>query len=532
KVLTNNPELKLNLDMSYAREMNISFNSNCEGEWVPFSNSIATKWLGGDGEVDIYVKFRNFRKQETPCYSSKVLLDATPPALEFTTKVNEITKEANASFDLDIKEATSGIEELKCRFGSEKDLNNPEMDEKVPFEKCDKSLQFADLPDDTYMLEVQAQDVAGNISPPLKYKWIVDSKVPKLVMRARPNKYTNKTDMVRVEFDSDGEENDGSGLKSYECSVNGAEFSVCSSPFELKNVKDGNFKVKIRATDKAKNVSESNVEFTVDTAEPNVKMVRTPAALSNKRLAQLDFIADPKGGAPLKGVFCSIDGGPEKPCANQSTQSYNNLGDGTHTVTVIAEDEAGNRSKIAQSQFKVDATPPQIQMATDKLPDRFTRTNYAKYFYALSDPNNGSGVKNVTCQIDNQPEKTNCNPKNMNFWSLPDGDHTFKLTVTDKAGNAKSFTHKWTVDRKPPTITINSRPSDSKYAKFSYKIDEEGSGIESVECGFDDEKPRACGWGSAARWLNGKKTHYFKMYVTDKAGNQRTYKTSWWQRVQ
>ena len=132
---------------------------------------------------------------------------------------------------------------------------------------------------------------------------------------------------------------------TYECQLNGGDFSPCASPFiPPATLADGTYTFAVKAT---RDTDDGPVEgdvverhFTVDTSPPTARIVGgpEPGLRTSSRSAAFTFTAGP--GDPVR-FECRLDGEPFTPCS-EGIRSYTLLPSGVRTFAVRAVDLAGN----------------------------------------------------------------------------------------------------------------------------------------------------------------------------------------------
>jgi hypothetical protein len=144
---------------------------------------------------------------------------------------------------------------------------------------------------------------------------------------------------------------------TFECSLDGANFSQCTSPKDYTGLADGSHTFRVRAIDSAGNADSSpavrtwTVETTnVDTTKPTIT-ITTPANGGTYSLNQVVNASyscqDEAGGSGLKSC--------QGPVANGS--AIDTASTGTKTFTVVATDNAGNQQSVT-STYSVAASVP------------------------------------------------------------------------------------------------------------------------------------------------------------------------------
>lgn len=207
----------------------------------------------------------------------------------------------------------------------------------------------------------------------------------------------------------------------FDCSLDGAAFASCTSPYSLLALTDGQHTFAVRATDTAGNtdLSPATRTWTVDTTPPDTEISSGPAdgALTKQGSPGFAYTSEPDA------VFeCSIDGGQFDPCTSPSNAAFS---DGAHTFAVRAIDAAGNvDASPASRSFRIDTTPPDttirgLRIRGDTARVRFTAGETASF----------------ECQLDGRSWRPCKSPKR--FVKLFDGKHVVRIKATDEAGNVE-----------------------------------------------------------------------------------------------
>ena len=146
------------------------------------------------------------------------------------------------------------------------------------------------------------------------------------------------------------------------CAIDSAEasaYAVCASGDVLTFVTDGNHVLRIKAVDRAGNVSPiSQVGFRVDTAGPSLA-ITVPAA-NGETLSASPTFEFSSTSTDVAGFRCRLDTQDLSPCT--SPQSYTGLAGGPHVFEVEVADQSGNRT-VGTRTFSVavaDTTAPVV----------------------------------------------------------------------------------------------------------------------------------------------------------------------------
>jgi arylsulfatase A-like enzyme len=119
----------------------------------------------------------------------------------------------------------------------------------LPMMPCFTAPALGGLRDGHHMLTVWAYDMAGNRAKPVKYAWVVDATVPKILLVDGPSDQTATTEHSATFTLSSDEP------VSYLCSMDGEAFVPCSSPMQYIGLASGEHTFQVYGQDKAGNDS-------------------------------------------------------------------------------------------------------------------------------------------------------------------------------------------------------------------------------------------------------------------------------------
>jgi len=182
---------------------------------------------------------------------------------------------------------------------------------------------------------------------------------------------------------------------------------------------------------------------------------------------------------------------------------------GPHTLTVQAQDAAGNVGTSAPVPVTVDNTPPETTISSGPGATSPESTSFAF--------DSSEGGSRFECSLDGAAFAACSSPA---AYTLAPGPHTFAVRAIDAVGNvdASPASAAWTVlDTTPPQTTISSGPSGTTLehaASFAFAASETGT----FECSLDGAAFAACSSPvSYAGLADG--AHTFAVRATDTAGN-------------
>ena len=218
------------------------------------------------------------------------------------------------------------------------------LDGQVP-SVCASPFSASDLSDGNHTFQVYAKDAAGNQSAPVSTTWAIDATAPVTSLGSRiPSANLVNSKGVSISFSAN------EGGSNFQCSLDGAAFSSCNSPFSASNLADGLHSFLVFAKDLANNpgntVSDS---WTVDTVAPviffgTVIPSYSPSISTSKNIA---FSASESAS-----FRCFYDNGAFSACS--SPFNVQNLVEGTHSLAVAALDLAGNQGAPSTLTWEVN----------------------------------------------------------------------------------------------------------------------------------------------------------------------------------
>ena len=227
----------------------------------------------------------------------------------------------------------------------------------------------------------------------------------------------------------------GASGVTYQCSLDTATFSACTSPRSYSGLAVGSHAFQVRARRATGELSSAaSYTWVIDRTPPPAPVITSkPASLTDDTLAKLSFTDSESGVAFL----CRLDGRSFSSCA--SPEWYFNLADGSHTFQVQARDAAGNASGSTSYTWRVDTVPPPTPSLTG-YPSQTTTATTATFTFTDGEP----GVR-YECVLDD--DWSACSSPRT-YAGLDPDRHSFSVRAVDAAGNHSRWaSYSWTVTR-------------------------------------------------------------------------------------
>ena len=413
--------------------------------------------------------------------------DVTPPDTSFTATEPNPTNDTTGEFTFTSTEAGSTF---ACSLDG------------AAFTTCTSPFTTAALGEGSHTLLVKATDASGNTdATPASHTWVVDTTAPETSFTATEPNPTNDT---TGDFSFTSSE----GSSTFQCSLDGASFTTCTSPFATAALSQASHTLLVKATDAAGNTDGTPASHTwvVDTTAPETSFTATEPNPTNDTTGDFSFTSS-EGSSTFQ---CSLDGDSFTTCTSPFATAA--LGQGSHTLLVRATDAAGNTDGTPASHtWVVDTTAPETSFtATEPNPTNDTTGDFS---FTSSE-----GSSTFQCSLDGASFTTCTSP--FATAALGQGSHTLLVRATDAAGNTDGTpaSHTWVVDTGAPDTTITvfePNPTNHTTGEFEFTSTEAGS---TFECSVDASAFATCSTPFSTAVLSAG-LHTFAVRATDTSSN-------------
>jgi hypothetical protein len=228
----------------------------------------------------------------------------------------------------------------------------------------------------------------------------VDTTPPTVSLTSTPAAVTSSTSAT-IDFTGTDNVTATSSL-TYECSLDGAAYSSCTSPDSLTGLANGSHSFAVKSEDQAGNLSTAaTTSWTVDTVAPTVSLT-TPAANATVS-GTVNVAANAADNVAVASVQFKLDGVNLGTADTSSPYSYSwdttGTSNGSHTLTAVATDTTGHTTTSSSVAVTVsnssggDTTAPSVP--TSLVQDTtipVTATSIDMKWNASTDNSGGSGL--------------------------------------------------------------------------------------------------------------------------------------------
>jgi urease beta subunit len=140
----------------------------------------------------------------------------------------------------------------------------------------------------------------------------------------------------------------GGNGSGYECEVDLAGYSACSSPRALTGLSDASHTFTVRATSGAAHGPAAAYTWTIDSSAPSI--TSAPPATTTSSSASFTF-----NHSLYSSFQCRLDSAAFSPCS--SPKAYSGLASGAHTFRATGLDAAGAATSVASASWTIAAPP-------------------------------------------------------------------------------------------------------------------------------------------------------------------------------
>ncbi|MBN8870003.1 MAG: hypothetical protein J0H66_09005 [Solirubrobacterales bacterium] len=238
---------------------------------------------------------------------------------------------------------------------------------------------------------------------------------------------------------------DGDGIQRVEFLVDGQWVgSVYVGPWsldlDLSNFSEGTHQIQARAYDPSLNSTTTAAwPIEVDHTAPEITLNSPPAA-TNAEAPKFSFSSTSND---LSGAWCAIqkqgETDPMKPCERNQGYSADIPTEGVWEFVVMAQDDVGNQGRVTHT-FTVDRTAPQASFTSGPAEGSVVKVGNVRYAWNAGDDLPLSQV----CSWDSGEESA-CDGSAAR--GLAAGTHSFKVVITDQAGNSTTLSRSVTVKK-------------------------------------------------------------------------------------
>ncbi|NOZ86233.1 MAG: hypothetical protein GXP49_08190 [Deltaproteobacteria bacterium] len=424
------PRVDLALYAVGATEMSLSEGDTCTGSWVPFDNTYVLPLTDSAGEKSVSARFRDEAGNETACLTQHVVYDPDPPAEDRigVAIVGNLPGSPERTSSRQVLISMTYPEEDTAAMQVSDDLGFPGAAWQVVASEIAWTLPPGDGAKTVY---ARFKDEAGNVSVTVSDSIQLDQTPPQNPTVEVDEGETTPTRTIHLTLSAvdatemiiaENQSFSGASWQQYEG----------SAEYEITSPGDGIKVIYAKFRDGFLNETETVSDMVVlDTGAPSSPMVviNSGAEYTTDRNVILGLSA---GGATRYAT--SLNGVDFETWQDYAPSVAFLLpdSDGSHTVYVKFQDDAGNETAMVSDSIVLDRQPPENPAVV--IQDGSTYTTQRNVVLTLS-ASGASAMKLGDQHALSGAVWTTFSPSIAYTLSLPEGTKTVYARFRDEAGN-------------------------------------------------------------------------------------------------
>ncbi len=429
-----------------------------------------TCWLVG--QISNYFSFEFIFAESTWSFT----VDTIPPQVtNFKPTEGSFVNTSSVAISAKVTDERTGIDPLSVTMKIDNGTVLPSFDEATGTVSFD-----ANLSNGNHTVVITAKDKAGNTGQGT-FTFSVDTVAPVIsnVLPSEGSKLKTTPSEISAVI-QDPAPSSGVNASSLVIKLdnnvlttnfNAATGKLFATPPPLS---DGNHTVTVSGKDNAGNAAEPVTStFLVDSTPPLISITSPQdGGFGTSTPTIKGKVTDPSPGSGVNSttVIIKIDNVPQLATFDETTGDVildvaAPLAEGTHTVTLDAQDNAGNIGVQAKVTFTIDSEPPFITFISPFDGQQFA-SSPTEIKTQVIDPAPGSGLDTTTLvmKVDRNIVAAVYDSITGNFnFLLPEpltgGAHLVAVDAKDRAGNLTAQVISFYMDNVPPTLS-NCKPAD------------------------------------------------------------------------
>jgi hypothetical protein len=296
-----------------------------------------------------------------------------------------------------------------------------------------------------HTVTIRATDNAGNMNTE-SVTFTVDTVKPVLnIVAPVPDSWYNTTALNATWTASDS----GSGIAYFRVSLDKGQWINGTNEYQMLNgLTNGQHTIEVRAYDKAGNYNDTALLFNVEMIKPKLT-ITTPIENACLNLSAVEVSWNANSASGIANYWVSVDSGVWTDVAKDTSYSFASLADGSHVVTLRAENNVGDYNETSVS-FTIDTVAPTV---TEHSSDGGNMSCKATTWASFSELMNTSSVRAIVNGVNGTLTWSGNNVTFSPTAKLA-YDTTYHVTVTGKdlAGNVVEYSWSFTTMKNEGTI--------------------------------------------------------------------------------
>jgi hypothetical protein len=329
------------------------------------------------------------------------------------------------------------------------------------FAACNSGTQSYDLtlePDGTYTFRVRQTDPAGNTGPEATNGYLLQRPLAAPTITSAPPAFSNQSNPSWSYT--------GAGGATFECQLTRgttvvSALAACNAgtqSYDLSSEPDGLYTFKVRQNDGVNTSGVAVSSFQLDRVAPaGPKVTARPRTPSRRLHISWSFTGEPNATFTCQLRRGRVVVSPWHACTSPKAYDLTGQPDGKYTFRVRQTDQAGNRSVVTRSTYRLDRTAPRISLLRVRPnPFNLAKTRRCAITFRLGEASKVTvKIKRGKIIVRKLPTryyrpgsiKRYWNGRNSKRRLVKAGKYTVVVIAVDRAGNRRVRTRSLTVKR-------------------------------------------------------------------------------------
>ncbi|MFW5907297.1 MAG: NosD domain-containing protein [Candidatus Natronoplasma sp.] len=347
----------------------------------------------------------------------------------------------------------------------------------------DTEYELNDLEEGVHDLSVRVKDGDGN-SFVNTNSFTVDITEPSVEIISPEDGKTFGREDLTLEWNGSDEL---SGIDHYEVVLDGGSvYEGENESCNISGLEDGSHTVEVWAHDKAGNSGAEHVDFSIDTAPPDLR-IKTPKEgdVLGDDSVTVEWDAEDTV-SEIDHYEVRIQGEMWKDIGLGTSYEFTDLDDGKHTIEVRAVD-GGENIATEDLTFEVDTVPPEVEILKPRE-DGSLAGDTVNVEWSGNDAR--SAISFYEVRIEEEWIEVGADTS-YTLENVEDGLKRLEVRAWDEAGNSRTDSVNFTLDDTPPTVNILFPEQGEMIHSSSVEIEWDGtdelSGVDHYEVKTDEK---------------------------------------------
>jgi hypothetical protein len=241
-----------------------------------------------------------------------------------------------------------------------------------------------------------------------------------------------------------------------------------TNSINLTGLSDGRHHVTVRATNDFGDSAEDSVTFYIDTTAPTLR-ITSPTSNSWLNTSEVAVSWQASSAVGITYFDARLDAEPwiTPIPAGQMSNTFQNVTNGQHTVTVVAH-AWGGKTSTAVVTFSIDTTIPSVNIT---YPGDDAGFNHGDITVVWTGSDAGNNIVGYQIWVDGVKVTTAIPGENHYNTNFADGYHTVRIVAYDVANSTAADEATFLIDTTRPSVVSRSPTGDQEAVDAVVQVD-------------------------------------------------------------